>query len=381
MNFNAQSLWYTRYLQTRNREPVKPATVALYQSLLTNHVLPALGDKELQDFGNGAMKDFAAVLIAKKLAPKTIKEICLLVRSIVASAVDSEGNQFYPRTWNEKFLDLPPVKHQRQPYLKPEALQAILDNEMFCVRDRVFVGLLAASGLRLGEVQSLRIGPEQANQSTWNSVNQALYIKRSIWRGHEQEPKTPAAVRCVSLFPAVNEMLKEFTTGRSVGEFIFATRTGRPLPERYVRYYILRPMRIKGAHVLRRFRISHLRNTACPEDIIKGWVGHELGGDITAKYSKLFADETKRKKWAVEVGIGIKLPCGTPSAAKLIPKPMFESEQKPKRKHHKKRKSLAKRIKAAEKDLSASTYTATLEDLPSELLTPALTVGVLGEHQ
>jgi hypothetical protein len=62
-------------------------------------------------------------------------------------------------------------------------------------------------------------------------------------------------------------------------------------------------------------------------------------------------DENQRKRWAVDAGIGITLPCGTPSAAKPKVTPASEpaSELKPKRSHHKqhkrrKRKSLEQRF-------------------------------------
>ena len=313
VQFKDQIPWYLHHLQTRNRAPAKPATLALYRSFSKNHVLPTLGDVSLEGFTNGPMKAFAADLVAKKLSAKTVSEICLFVRSVIASAVDSEGNQLHPRVWNHRFVDLPPVKGQRQPHVAKTLLQKIVRDKKYSPRDRVFVATLASTGLRLGEILALRKGPSDPDQSVWDADNCVIRVRKSVWRGQIQEPKTSAAVRDVNLYSGVNEMLKEFTERKAAGEFLFSTRNGRPLPERYIRLYILRPMGIEGAHALRRFRVTHLRGAACPDDLTKVWLGHAAGSDITTRYSKLSSDDSLRRNWTENVGVGFELPSGHPS--------------------------------------------------------------------
>src|SRR5215469_14021220 len=122
MNFAIQGRIYIDKLKTRNRRPIKPASAAVFESYLRNHVVPSVGTTELGSFSNGALKGFVQTLIDKKLSPKSIAEISAFTRAIVASVLDSDGNQVYPRTWNQEFVDAPLITEQRQPMITKEQL-------------------------------------------------------------------------------------------------------------------------------------------------------------------------------------------------------------------------------------------------------------------
>src|ERR1700760_825884 len=170
MNFAIQGPIYIARLKSRNRNPIKPATEVTFESYLRNHVDPHIGHAELDTFNNGALKDFVQVLITKKLAPKTIGEISAFVRAIVASVLDQDGNQVYPRTWNLDFVDAPPIRKQCQPTVTKESLQAILDDNSVKLRSRIMLALLAATGMRIGELQAMQLGPDPLDQNTaWDS--------------------------------------------------------------------------------------------------------------------------------------------------------------------------------------------------------------------
>src|SRR5580692_8732907 len=157
MNFSDQGRVYIDRLKTRNRHPIKPATVAAFEGYLRNHVAPHLGQAELEPFSNGALRDFVQVLLSKKLAPKTIAEVSAFVRAIVASVLDQDGNQIYPRTWNLDFVDAPPIAKQHQPAVSKELLQDILNDRAIKVRNRVMLALLGATGLRIGELVATQL--------------------------------------------------------------------------------------------------------------------------------------------------------------------------------------------------------------------------------
>jgi integrase len=308
VTFKDQIAWYMQHLQTRNRGRAKPATLALYQAFSNNHVLPMLGEIRIESFTNGPMKKFVQQLNDKKLSPKTVKEISSFVRSVIASAVDDEGNKLYPREWNHRFIDAVPVKDQRQPTITREALQLALKNKKIKVRDRVFVATLASTGLRLGEMLALKIGSDPADQeSCWDVGAQMIRIRKSVWRGKLQAPKTYSAVRDIDISEPVNDMLKKFADGRKPGAFLFATKTGQPLSPKYIRTYILEPLQIPGAHSLRRLRVSYLREVGCNESILKAWLGHSAGSDVTNKYDKSADNIAARKTWAERCGTGLDL--------------------------------------------------------------------------
>jgi integrase len=356
MNFAEQGRIYIDRLKTRNRHPIKPATVATFEGYLRNHVAPHLGQAELEPFNNGALKDFVQVLISKKLAPKTIAEISAFVRAIVASVLDSDGNQIYPRTWNLDFVDAPPIRKQRQPTVTNEFLQNILNDNKVKVRSRVLIALLASTGMRVGELQALQVGPDPLAQSTvWDADARIIRVRKSIYRGQLQEPKTQASVRDINLPSPVNKMLQEFAIGRQQGDFLFCTKSGKPLAESHINTYILKPLSIPGCHALRRFRVSYLREVGCNEDILKAWLGHSAGSDITNRYSKLSENLELRRTWAERVGTGLELSCVTGAPPPPIRKPARSRKQS---------------LTPAIPEEVTPHYQATDDDLPEVFATP-----------
>ena len=59
------------------------------------------------------------------LSPKMVNNVVQVVKMVVASAVNENGEQVHPRTWNHEFIDLPEVKNQRQPTFTSEVMKAI----------------------------------------------------------------------------------------------------------------------------------------------------------------------------------------------------------------------------------------------------------------
>src|SRR5579864_310619 len=50
----------------------------------------------------------------KGLSPKTIENYIQVPKMVVASVVDADGNQVYPRKWNHDFIDMPIVEPPEQ---------------------------------------------------------------------------------------------------------------------------------------------------------------------------------------------------------------------------------------------------------------------------
>ena len=303
MNFQEHSVTFLARLAARKRNPVKPATLKTYGSLLGNHILPAIGQVDMKDFANGAMRSFAQGLADKGLSPKTILEVTQVVKQMFATATDGEGDPLYPRKWNHEFIDLPTIGKQKQPSLKPEQLAAALDSQM-----GVFYAFLAGTGLRIGEAVAARYAGG-GDHTAWYPEGACVSVRTSLWRGREQAPKTPAAVRIVDLDPRLNDLLAFHTASNTIGdgEFLFKNKSGHHLDENYVRVYSLQPLGIPGFHTFRRFRITHLREQGVPEDIIRFWVGH-AGAEITDRYSKLAENVEHRQEWAKKAGLGFDFP-------------------------------------------------------------------------
>jgi integrase len=296
--------------RTRKRRPIKPSTLCNWESILLNHLLPALGSTPLSSVDNRAMKVLVEGLVHKRLSPQTIKNVVQVAKLVKASAVDENGNELYPTKWNHEFIDLPEVDEtkQRKPSFFGEQVTKIVKAangrlQMACV-------LLAGSGIRAGELLALE---------TRHFDGSSIKVEQDVWGGKVQDPKTPNARRTIDLHPDVAELLKQFIGDRTAG-FIFKTSTGKPLTQTNLLKRELHPILAtleipkRGFHSFRRFRNTHLRNSVCPDGLLKFWMGH-ASKDMSDRYDRVRDDVVFRKEVAARMGTGFEIP------KTLTPKP------------------------------------------------------------
>jgi hypothetical protein len=302
------------------------------------------------------MKLLVTKLVAEKLSPKTIHEMAATMKQIVASAVDANGNQLFPRNWNSKFIDAPQVLKQDQPCATKEDVERCIKDAASC-QECLFYAVLAGTGLRVAEALSIRVHGNQ-QQTSWNPATAAIDVRSSIHRGKEQlRVKTRASVRTVDLDPQLNALIAGFVSENNIqpGAFLFQSQSGRAM------YLLTASARLKkrgvrGFHAFRRFRITHLREQGVPEDILRFWAGH-AGAGITDRYSKLAENVELRKQWCERAGLGFEVSItGAPPPSTRKP----TQPRKPK-------------SSARTEVIAASTYAGTDDDLP-ELFFASATV-------
>jgi len=310
--FRTQGEWYLNYAQTRKRKPIKPATADGYRSYLDKWLLPYLGDVPLSSVNNLVVKGLATRMVKVGMSPKMVANVVQLAQMVVASAVNENGEQIYPRKWNHEFMDLPEVKNQRQPSHSSETMTAIAAGSEG--REQMLYVLLGATAIRFGEALGLQIEEHISDDFS------TLYIRQKVRNGRVQSfLKTENGVRDIDLDPTVAAMLKKFIGNRTWG-FVFCSKNGLPLLQSNVLRLSLHPLLKRlgqpnsGAHAFRRFRTTWLRKQHAPEDLIRFWLGH-ANKTITDLYSKLREDVAFRKKVAEQVGIGFELPGEIPEPA------------------------------------------------------------------
>jgi integrase len=95
-------------------------------------------------------------MAAAGLSAKTIVNYSQVVKLVVASAVDSDGEQIYPRKWNHDFIGLPIVKKENQH--RPTVTETELGEVQAGAKERcaIIFALLAGTGLRIGEALALK---------------------------------------------------------------------------------------------------------------------------------------------------------------------------------------------------------------------------------
>ena len=152
VTFRQQADWWVVSLQTRKRRPVKPATISGWRDALHAWLLPNLGEKLLADVSNKAARELIEKMSVAGLSAKTIVNYVQVVKLVVGSAVNEEGEQVYPRKWNHDFIQLPVVckDKQHRPTVTDADLKEILSNTKKRKHMMLF-SLLAATGLRVGE--------------------------------------------------------------------------------------------------------------------------------------------------------------------------------------------------------------------------------------
>ncbi len=302
--FREQAKCWISSLATRRRRPVKPATILGWQVPLDRWILPTIGDMPLAEVSNAALKKLVEKMAEGGLSPKTIVNYTQVPKMVMASAVNAEGDQIYPRKWNHDFVGMPIVDKSKQP--RPTVNETEIGDIISRAKYRValLVCLLAGSGLRIGEALALKA-------TDFSPDFRVLNVTRSIWHGREQDPKTPAAVREVDIAEPLAVLMRVYAEGRS--GYLFATKSGRPVAQRNVH----RSVGI-GLHAFRRFRTETLRRARVPEDLIGLWLGH-APKSVTDFYANgLQHDRSWRREWCEKVGLGFSVGlCGARKNAPL----------------------------------------------------------------
>jgi integrase len=318
VTFREQAAWWIEHVQQRKRKPIAPATVEWWQGALDIWILPNLGDVPLSSVGNLALKGLVERMVKGGLSPKTVNTYSQVVKSVVASAVNEEGEQIFPRKWNHEFVDMPVVDKSKQntPHFTSEVITGILASskgykQMFCA-------LLGGTGLRAGEALGLEVDKHISDDF------RTLYVRQKVRRGKlEDFLKTEGGRRDVDICPALAEMLKKYVGKRTSG-YLFNNKNGNSFSQTNLLRRGLHPALKKlgqpkaGFHAFRRFRTTWLRKNRTPEDLIRFWLGH-ADESVTDGYSKLREDVEYRREVADKIGLGFEISPQTPDVVPNVP--------------------------------------------------------------
>jgi integrase len=301
--FRQRAMQWIQDCEQRKQKPLKPSVSNGWRGILKNHLLPLIGEIPLCDVGNRTMRSVVERLSKKKLAPATMQNILLVVKLTVASDLDSDGNQVNPRTWNSRYIDAPKVndRDQHRPSFTGDEVTRVVSAasgrlQMLCV-------LLAASGLRVGEALALEC---RHFDGAAVEVEQAAYRSRII------KPKTKNAYRVIDLDPNVAALLKTYIGKRTTG-YIFCSSRAFPMSQSNLLRRELHPVLaslgipMRGFHSFRRYRNTFLRQSRCPEGLLKFWLGHS-DKSLSDTYDRSAEDVQFRRDVATSMGVGFVLP-------------------------------------------------------------------------
>ena len=284
--FQEQSEQWLMNLSARRKNPIKPSSLAQFRSHL-RRLNDRIGGMPLEEVTNRTMKDLATVLPG---SPKTIQCYLTTAKAIVASAVDSEGNQLYPRTWNHDFIDAPTITEQKTPTFTSEQVSDIVKHGGDF---SLLFKLAAGTGLRIGELLALQYK---------HRFGRTLKVEQSLWSGRIQPPKTASSKREVDIPKELGVQIIEKSLLEDPNEFVFGLQYPQALRGLHT---VLDKLKIEktGYHAFRRFRATHLGKERVPNELIKFWLGHS-DGDVTARYDKIEKNLEFRLSEAERVGLG-----------------------------------------------------------------------------
>jgi len=255
----------------------KPATRRTMLNHLKKHINPVFGSLPLDLITETSVQEFITKLHKGGLAPKSTLNIVGVIKLVVGQ-----------RVWRDWTLKMPANPHQEQPYFTQEQMTNIIKKTP--VKYQALFSLLAGTGMRIGEACGLHV-------SDIDLVKNIITIRRSVWGGKEQEPKTSNAHRRVTIDQTLSEVLKTHINAKSTG-YLFPNRKKGPLCANNVAKRVLKPvleeLKIEGSfHSFRHGRVSILQQKGVPSDLVREWIGHS-SLRMTSKYTH-FSDDFRKE--------------------------------------------------------------------------------------
>jgi integrase len=203
----------------------KPPTLSAYRAALEGHVIPRIGRVKLPDLTTGMLEgQLVGAMVRDGLAPATIRRVMVPLSRALQRAVRNgqlRANPAREIDWSES---LP--KREARPVVVYSGRE--LHRLVECARDevaRTFIGLMAGTGLRVGEALALRRVDIDTDERT-ATVCGTVRGDRTIG-----EPKTKSSRRTVPVLPESAEHLGAadlLASIRSDDETVFCDLAGRP---------------------------------------------------------------------------------------------------------------------------------------------------------
>ena len=305
--FRSQYFIWIDELKNRVYDPIAPSTLANFVSCAKT-ILSVVGPTTpLESFKNAAMRKFVLDVKRFDWSAATLAQHILIIKLIVASATDEEGEKLFPRTWDRKVINAPRVDRSKQktPVLTKDDVEKLI-REANTDQYRILYALLAGSGLRISEAQSVRVNGNDL-QTSWDQEKSVIVVRNSCFRNKETgRTKTIAGQRTVFLHSDLNRALIAFAAHkeRESGSFLFQSKPGQPIRLSTVRDRMSRLIPGAAPHAARRFYISWLRKCRVMEEIIRSQVGHS---DVTITDGYSFQDEATVRAAIEAAGLGFNL--------------------------------------------------------------------------
>ena len=256
--------FWPRFLEGHARaNRQKPSGIAAKEMIARVHVLPSLGDHQLDTIATENVQQLKAGLAAR--APKTVNNVLTVLNTMLKKAVEWGVIDRTPCT--VRLLPVPPPSASFHDF---EDFERLVEGAKKREQVAYLVVLLGGeAGLRRGEMTALEWGDVDLKK-------RQLCAQRSVWKGHTEAPKG-GRLRYVPLTQRLTAALQASRHLR--GPLVFCDQEGKPLNEKIIADHVdhaARAAKLKhrGVHVLRHTFCSHLAMRGAPARAIQELTGH-----------------------------------------------------------------------------------------------------------
>lgn len=262
----AETQWSALVLPT-----LKLSTQHGYKNVLNKHVLPYWREWRLRDIGKLDVQQFVADKFRQQLGWQTVRNSWTLLSGILETAVEYG------------YLTVNPARGVKFPQQAAREAPAIIAGDDFAkllneVDEpyRTMVELIAATGLRIGELLAVR----------WRALDLeigTLAVRESVYEGKLQRPKTQKSRRTIPLGPHAVTSLKahrDRSTRKGDDDLVFPNKSGEPLRESKLLQRVLQPAAERAGlgrvtwHQFRHIQSSLLNDLRVPVKIAQEQLGH-----------------------------------------------------------------------------------------------------------
>ena len=243
---------------------LRPSTFASYRGLVERHVLPEIGHVQIQQLSPDQLDLFYSRLIARGLAPKTVRNAHVLIHRALRDAV---RKNIVPRNVADA-ADPPKLNRADREEMKtwtPVQLRQFFDGIAHHRLAAAYV-LAATTGMRRGEVLGVRWRDIDFKSRRLHVQQTVLSVEYKLTFGR---PKTKRGERKIALDPETIRVLREhgrrqqqekalLGDGYHEQDLVFAREDGAPVHPDYFSQTFDRTVKRLG---LPKIRLHDLRHT------------------------------------------------------------------------------------------------------------------------
>jgi integrase len=285
---------------------MKLSTKRGYESLLDKYIIPMFGRVRVDLLGNLIVQGAVRQLSEKGLSVQSIKNILMLLKSILQAAKDwgfNVGNFEYSAVKMPKRI----VAQQGATYTENQALD-IIDKAPYPIN--LMLLTIGCTGLRMGEVLALK----------WSNIDLEqgfLKVTQTVWQGKFQLPKSLKSQGTIPLPKILINNLLDYKDHyqHNVHDLLWVNGAGNPHDGNNIRSKILRPIlnelgikKFSGFHAFRHLHTSLLLEKGASIKVAQNQLRHSDPRTTLDIYAHVIGEEHRE---AVESSATVFNPIAT----------------------------------------------------------------------